>query len=229
MLNMVQLGDFLEANISKLSGGQKQRVALARSLVLQPAVLLLDEPLGALDEKLRFEMQSELVRLHEEFGMTFVYVTHSQEEALTMSDRILLMDKGQIVQDGTPQEIFDRPNCRFAAEFMGMENIIEGTVSSVDGATITAAIGETLITGMWAGSRMPEPSQPVICAFRSEKLRCTAAGAGAGAGAGDDALNSIQCNIEKDVYRGKYHDAFFATPIGPLRARLWEAPGDLAR
>ena len=139
MLKMVQLEDFVDARISKLSGGQKQRVALARSLVLHPSVLLLDEPLGALDEKLRYEMQSELVRLHEELGMTFVYVTHSQEEALTMSDRILLMDKGEIVQEGTPQEIFDRPNCRFAAEFMGMENILCGRITETEADNVVVS------------------------------------------------------------------------------------------
>ncbi len=223
MLKMVQLGDFVDSSIAKLSGGQKQRVALARSLVLQPAVLLLDEPLGALDEKLRFEMQSELVKLHEDLGMTFVYVTHSQEEALTMSDRILLMDKGQIVQEGTPQEIFDRPNCRFAAEFMGMENILTGRVDETDGETATVLVNDVSIAGVWAGKVPSVAGQNVVCAFRSEKLKLSQTPAS------DAATNSINCEIERDVYRGKYHDVFFKTSIGPLRARLWEKSEDLSQ
>lgn len=222
MLEMVQLGDFIEASISKLSGGQKQRVALARSLVLKPSVLLLDEPLGALDEKLRFDMQSELVRLHDELGMTFVYVTHSQEEALTMSDRILLMDKGEIVQEGTPQEIFDRPNSRFAAEFMGMENVLTGEITDIQDHQVSASVDGLEIAGVWSGSDQPRMGQNVACAFRSEKLKLASS-------AGTDAeTNSIPCEIERDVYRGKYHDVFFETAIGPLRARLWEKTESLA-
>ncbi len=223
MLKMVQLGDYVDSPIAKLSGGQKQRVALARSLVLQPAVLLLDEPLGALDEKLRFEMQTELVRLHEELGMTFVYVTHSQEEALTMSDRILLMDKGEIVQEGTPQEIFDRPNCRFAAEFMGMENILNGRIVATGGETVAVEVNGVRVEGIWAGAQPASVGQDIICAFRSEKLKLAEASEG---GIG---LNSVSCDLERDVYRGKYHDVFFKTPIGLLKARLWEKTEDLSR
>ena len=123
-LALVRLPARRDRRISQLSGGERQRVALARALVTRPAVLLLDEPLGALDEKLRMEMQSELVDIQRSLGVTFVYITHSQEEALTMSDRVILMRAGRIEQSGTPVELFDQPVSRFAAEFMGFENLL---------------------------------------------------------------------------------------------------------
>ena len=107
-LALVRLGDKYDRRVHQLSGGERQRVALARALVTRPAIVLLDEPLGALDEKLRVEMQVELLELHRQLGMTFVYITHSQEEALTMSDRVILMRRGRIVQEGTPSDLFDR-------------------------------------------------------------------------------------------------------------------------
>ena len=108
-LALVRLLDKYGRRVHQLSGGERQRVALARALVTEPAILLLDEPLGALDEKLRVDMQVELLDLHEKLGLTFIYVTHSQEEALTMSDRIILMRSGRIVQEGPPTDLFDRP------------------------------------------------------------------------------------------------------------------------
>src|SRR5262249_4356862 len=112
---------------AQLSGGQQQRVALARALANEPRVLLLDEPLSALDLKLRTEMQLELKRLQSEVGITFVFVTHDQHEALTMSDRIAVMRGGRILQIGTPEEIYERPNSRFVADFIGETNLIEAT------------------------------------------------------------------------------------------------------
>ena len=125
-LALVRLLDKYGRRVHQLSGGERQRVALARALVTEPAILLLDEPLGALDEKLRVDMQVELLDLHEKLGLTFIYVTHSQEEALTMSDRIILMRRGRIVQEGPPTDLFDRPATRFVADFMGVENLLEG-------------------------------------------------------------------------------------------------------
>ena len=127
-LALVRLLDKYGRRVHQLSGGERQRVALARALVTEPAILLLDEPLGALDEKLRVDMQVELLDLHEKLGLTFIYVTHSQEEALTMSDRIILMRRGRIVQEGPPTDLFDRPATRFVADFMGVENLLEGTI-----------------------------------------------------------------------------------------------------
>ena len=126
MLEVVGLKGFERRSISQMSGGQQQRVAIARSLVNQPRVLLLDEPLGALDLKLRKEMQLELKRLQREMNITFVYVTHDQEEALTMSDTVVVMNKGNIQQIGSPQDIYNEPRNAFVAKFIGDSNIVDG-------------------------------------------------------------------------------------------------------
>jgi putative spermidine/putrescine transport system ATP-binding protein len=123
---MVRLDAFGGRRPSQLSGGQRQRVALARSLVLRPTVLLLDEPLGALDLKLRQEMQIELKDIQEEVGLTFVYVTHDQEEALTMSDRLAVFNQGRIEQVGSPAEVYERPATAFVAGFIGVSNVLDG-------------------------------------------------------------------------------------------------------
>ncbi len=127
-LELVSLGSRAESRPSELSGGQRQRVALARALVNRPAVLLLDEPLGALDLKLRRQMQVELKQIQREVGITFVYVTHDQEEALSMSDRIAVMSDGKIVQCGAPEEVYERPTEEFVAGFIGISNLLEGVV-----------------------------------------------------------------------------------------------------
>ena len=129
-LELVQLGDMGRRRPDQLSGGQQQRVALARALVNRPKVLLLDEPLGALDLKLRQGMQVELKSLQREVGITFVFVTHDQEEALTMSDRVAILDAGQLLQVGTPEEVYERPANRFVADFIGRANLLEATVKS---------------------------------------------------------------------------------------------------
>ena len=126
MLELVGLKGFEERNISQLSGGQQQRVAIARALVNEPKVLLLDEPLGALDLKLRKTMQIELKKIQQQVGITFVYVTHDQEEALTMSDKIVVMNEGMIQQIGSPTDIYNEPENRFVANFIGESNIVEG-------------------------------------------------------------------------------------------------------
>src|SRR6185436_4714985 len=152
MLKLVQMQELKNRRTSQISGGQQQRVALARALAPHPKVLLLDEPLSALDYKLRKEMQIELKRLQHETGITFIFVTHDQEEALTMSDRIAVMSKGKILQIGSPREIYDRPSERFVANFIGETNFLEGKAGpaakgqakiALDaGATITAGLGE---------------------------------------------------------------------------------------
>jgi spermidine/putrescine transport system ATP-binding protein len=132
-LAMVQMTGMEQRKPRQLSGGQQQRIALARALVKHPAVLLLDEPLGALDQKLRKDMQLELKSLQMRVGITFIYVTHDQEEALTMSDRLAVMDRGQVLQVGSPVEIYERPNCRFVADFIGETNFLSGVVTAIDG------------------------------------------------------------------------------------------------
>lgn len=136
MLTLVQLDGFGTRKISEISGGQKQRVAIARALINQPAVLLLDEPLSALDLKLREQMQVELKRIQREVGATFIYVTHDQGEAITMSDRIAVMKDGVIEQLDTASAIYERPNTRFVASFIGHSNLIEGVVKDKNGAEI---------------------------------------------------------------------------------------------
>jgi spermidine/putrescine transport system ATP-binding protein len=132
-LELVGLSGYEKRRPNQLSGGQQQRVALARALVNHPTVLLLDEPLGALDLKLRKRLQLELKRIQGEVGITFVYVTHDQEEALTMSDRIAVMHAGRVAQLGTPEELYDRPTTRFVADFIGTTNLLSGAVESADG------------------------------------------------------------------------------------------------
>ena len=131
-LDLVRLPGYQRRRAHQLSGGQQQRVALARALVNRPTVLLLDEPLGALDLKLRRQLQVELKRIQTEVGITFVYVTHDQEEALTMSDRIAVMNSGHVEQLGTPEELYERPATRFVADFIGTTNLMVGTVSAVE-------------------------------------------------------------------------------------------------
>ena len=133
----MEIGEFAERDINSLSGGQKQRVALARSLVTEPKILLLDEPLSALDANLVIRMQSMLTRLQRELGITFVYVTHSQSEAFAMADRVVIMSRGHIAQIGMPKDIYRAPENRFVAEFVGRNNIISGTVKSTSSKVVT--------------------------------------------------------------------------------------------
>ena len=128
MLKMVNLSSYIDRNIDSLSGGQQQRVAIARALANNPKVLLLDEPLGALDLKLRKDMQTELKNIHQRTGITFILVTHDQEEALSMSDTVVVMDKGKIQQIGSPTDIYNEPQNAFVADFIGESNIVEGTM-----------------------------------------------------------------------------------------------------
>lgn len=146
MLELVDLTGRGNHKPGQLSGGQQQRVALARSLVVKPAVLLLDEPLGALDLKLRRQMQRELKRIQRQVGITFLYVTHDQEEALTMSDHIVIMNQGRIEQEGTAEDVYERPATRFAASFMGAENILPATSVASDTHSVTLLVAGKQIT-----------------------------------------------------------------------------------
>ncbi len=168
-LDMVQLGGYGSRKPKQLSGGQQQRVALARALVKRPSVLLLDEPLGALDLKLRKEMQLELKSLQSQVGITFVYVTHDQEEALTMSDRIAVMSKGIVAQLGTPIEIYERPQSRFVADFIGETNFLEGSVEEQHGKTVIVKVGEGLTVRAESENALSKGSG-VTVAVRPEKV-----------------------------------------------------------
>jgi ABC-type Fe3+/spermidine/putrescine transport system ATPase subunit len=213
-LALVRLPDKAERRIHQLSGGEKQRVALARALVTRPDVLLLDEPLGALDEKLRGEMQLELMELHERLGTTFVLVTHSQDEALTMSDRIVLMRQGRIEQTGTPQDLFDRPISRFAAEFMGVENILAGRVAGggAEGGSVLVDLGGRRLAARLAPGVRVARGDPVFLAIRAEHVRLVAPGT----------VGALAAQFKGAVYKGRSLDLVFATEIGPIRARVWD-------
>ncbi len=170
-LAMVQLTGLEDRYPRQLSGGQQQRVALARCLVVEPAVLLLDEPLGALDKKLREAMQVELKSLQRQVGITTIFVTHDQEEALTMSDRIAVMNHGRVQQFGAPHEIYEAPRNRFVAEFIGLCNFLEGRVVGREaGAVILRTDGGALLRATGDGPDAPAEGARVVAAVRPEKL-----------------------------------------------------------
>ena len=215
-LDLVRLPDKYARLVHQLSGGERQRVALARALVVSPAILLLDEPLGALDEKLRVTMQVELQQLQRSVGTTFVYVTHSQEEALTMSDRIVLLNRGRIEKEGTPQEIYERPSSRFVAEFMGIENVIEGTLLECSGGVATLRLGDVRVRGLWHGEGRASAGDAVVLTVRAQAMDLSADAAEIPSDA-----NRVECRPRNILYKGKYLDFVVDTPIGALTARLW--------
>ncbi len=168
MLELVQLDGFEKRMPHELSGGQKQRVAIARALINEPRLLLLDEPLGALDLQLRRQMQQELKRLQKKLGITFIYITHDQEEALNMSDRIAVMMDGRLQQLGTPSEVYDSPKTAYVARFVGTANIVYGTVEKTEGelARFTCANGTSVFHTRGHGF---SPGSPVTLAVRGEQ------------------------------------------------------------
>lgn len=224
-LDLTRLAGLYDRRVHQLSGGQRQRVALARAIVTEPAILLLDEPLGALDEKLRVDMQVELKDLHERLGITFIYVTHSQEEALTMSDRIILMQYGDIVQEGPPTDLFDRPLNQFVADFMGVENLLEGSLESVSDGRAKVRIGAHMLGGIWSGGDAPPAGSQVCIAVRAERVRLSNAGAHERQG---DGINSLPCRSGATIYKGKYVDRILDTDIGVLKARIWDRDADIS-
>ena len=208
MLKLVKMTDFARRKPHQLSGGQRQRVALARSLAKQPKVLLLDEPLGALDKKLREETQFELTDLQYELGLTFVVVTHDQEEAMTMADRIAVMDKGKILQVAPPAVVYEAPSSRFVADFIGSVNLFEGTVSGSDGQmlTIDAVDGFVIET---EEPRKIAPGTTVWHALRPEKI---AVGHEKPAGA----VNAIQGEVWDLAYLGDMTIFHVKLPSGTI-------------
>jgi spermidine/putrescine transport system ATP-binding protein len=175
-LEMVQLSGLEQRRPSELSGGQQQRVALARAIVLQPRVLLLDEPLAALDLKLRKQMQLELKGLQRRLGISFIYVTHDQEEALTMSDRIAVINRGHVEQIGAAADVYERPQTEFVADFVGLSNIFEGTVAIAEGKTLVAKVDDFRVEieepdGGDQGGRAPrEIGRQIRFMVRPEKI-----------------------------------------------------------
>jgi spermidine/putrescine transport system ATP-binding protein len=171
MLELVKMSGYEDRYPKQLSGGQAQRIALARALVLRPKVLLLDEPLGSLDLKLRKEMQIELINIHRRLGTTFIYVTHDQEEALTMSDRVVVMNKGMIVQDGSPAEIYQKPNSVFAAQFIGEAVLFRGRIVDLNSGRCDVDVDGQILHCQ----NRPDLSlgQEVSVCVRPERMRIT--------------------------------------------------------
>ncbi len=173
-LDLVRLQGFDDRLPEQLSGGQKQRVAMARALVNDPSVLLLDEPLGALDLQLRLQLQVELRRLHKSLGSTFIFVTHDQVEAITMSDRIAVMNQGRIVQLGSPEEIYESPRARFVANFVGHTNVFDGKVSAIDAdSTCVVTLNGGQARMRCSASNAVANGRDVAVALRYEKLSLT--------------------------------------------------------
>jgi putative spermidine/putrescine transport system ATP-binding protein len=214
-LDLVQLAQFADRLPKQLSGGQQQRVALARALVFDPSLLLLDEPLSALDKKLRAELQEELKALHRRVGRTFINVTHDQEEALSLSDRIAILNHGKLIQSGAPGELYERPRTRFVADFLGKSNFIEGSVAAAtaDGFTLSAGPERIAVRGAGAqdGTRR-------LLSLRPEKITLLADGA--------TAENVVEGRLLAWSYLGADFALRVATPgLGEIRAVLpaWQA------
>jgi putative spermidine/putrescine transport system ATP-binding protein len=202
MLQMVRLDGFEDRRITQLSGGQQQRIALARALATEPAILLLDEPLGALDKNLRERMQFELRDIQRRLGITSILVTHDQEEALTMSDRVAVMAHGEVMQIGRPTEVYDRPRTRFVSEFLGTANIFSGTVAQQQGNAWRVAIdGQSDAEPLVTGAKL-QAGQRVTIAVRPEKLIL-----------GPPAAGAIKARVRDIVFRGAYF-AYELNPVG---------------
>ena len=217
-LELVDLEGLSERKVTTLSGGQKQRIALARALVTEPPILLLDEPLGALDEKLRERMQTELKNLHQRLGITFVAVTHSQEEALTMSDRIAIINKGRLEQVATPRELYENPKTEFVADFIGIANIIRGNIIKDDrGEKKLSSKGQTFFIPPESKLATGEKA---ILVVRPERI-----------GIGDkakDCKNSFSVIVNTILYKGACSELFLQFDNGQeMRVRtesraLWK-------
>jgi iron(III) transport system ATP-binding protein len=194
-LDMVQMQDYARRLPNQLSGGQQQRIALARALVIEPDVILLDEPLSNLDAKLRLEMRAQIKEIHDKIKRTMIYVTHDQAEALSMADRIAIMRAGRIVQVGTPRQLYTRPKSAFVAEFIGGTNLLPGTLTEV-GDHPAVATDAGLVRAL-NGAEAGVPGQAVFCSVRPESLELTRAD-----GAPPELMNRLAGEVQSIMYLG---------------------------
>jgi spermidine/putrescine transport system ATP-binding protein len=201
LLTVVRLTPFADRKPAQLSGGQQQRVALARALANYPSALLLDEPLGALDLKLRQAMQIELKRIQREVGITFIYVTHDQEEALTMSDRIAVMNEGRVEQIGTPQEIYHSPTSVFVANFIGVANLIPAVVYDLNGTSATVTVAGSHRISVPRGTTACRPGSAATVMVRPERLRLSENGSASAGGTPADGA-AVPVTLEHAVFQG---------------------------
>ena len=213
-LDLVQLAAFADRLPKQLSGGQQQRVALARALVFDPNLLLLDEPLSALDKKLRAELQEELKALHRRIGRTFVNVTHDQEEALSLSDRIAILNHGKLVQAGAPGALYDRPRTRFVADFLGKSNFLEGVVRQAHpGGFMLEAGAAQLVVALPESEPSPATGARSLLSLRPEKITVLAEG--------EAAENVVEGRIVSWAYLGAGFSLRIETAdLGEIRANL---------
>jgi len=208
-LDLVEMGQYAKRRPSEISGGQQQRVALARALVLNPAVLLLDEPLGALDAKLRRALKVELKALQERVGITFLYVTHDQEEALTMSDRLAVMCDGKLAQVGSPREVYEAPASTYVADFLGVSNLMSVDVIEA-GAKCQVKLGESVLSVESNGS---QPRGPAMLSIRPENVLLEPHGSPGG--------NRAPAMVERSVFLGSSTQVYVRLAAGPsLQAQL---------
>jgi iron(III) transport system ATP-binding protein len=176
ILELVGLAELQDRSAAALSGGQQQRVALARALVHQPRVVLFDEPLSNLDANLRERMRSELQQLQARLGFTAIYVTHDQAEALALSDRVIIMNRGTIEQQGEPAAVFQEPQTEFTARFLGYSNVLRGVVQAVDGTGVRVLVGDAaLVHARWRETEVPRIGENVVVAFRGDRMQINAA------------------------------------------------------
>ena len=209
-LALVQLGDHAGKFPGQLSGGQQQRVAIARAIVLEPALVLMDEPLSNLDAKLRLEMRTEIKRIHQTLGLTTVYVTHDQEEALSLADRLVLLREGRVQQVGTPEEVYTEPANRFVAGFMGYRNELELPV-------VSTADKSVVLGGDLTGTRREDLGETAVAAIRPEDFTV------------GDGPNALEVDVEVVEFQGREQAIQARTAAGDalyLRARARLAPGD---